>query len=444
MKKLLVIIFAIALLLASCAQIAKPEAQTTVTEPDPVSVQTEIIVPSQISASKSFSSNVLPAAEIPVVVVSPGEVKSILVSVGDEVKSGQILATLKQDSIDMQIRQAQAAYDSAVASRNSAGNARSKLQKAINDIKKKITDATNDIIDIPNKIDKIIMNPPYPPPPTFDPVVTKLTALSYIDPLMADINKSLIDQQYLAGQISQLEYFIYDTVIQTVKRPGFLASSLASMQAQYNSLPPLSVYNAQVESATVALELSNMSKDNLSLKAPISGNIATLNLSVGGMATSAIPAFTIIDKKIMYLDVMITEDDISTFEGISNVQLDISSKKVKATLVYVTPTSNVRTAAYTARLAIIDETVTPGSLAKFTLISKQIDAAIVVPNSAIIADLAQRYVFVITDGRAIRKAVEVGFSDGTDSEILSGLSIGEKIVIKGASFLSDGVRVTEQ
>ncbi len=62
----------------------------------------------------------------------------------------------------------------------------------------------------------------------------------------------------------------------------------------------------------------------------------------------------------------------------------------------------------------------------------------------------RKVVFVVEDGKAIRKEVETGISDNTHVQILSGISAGEEIVIGSYRVLSrelndgDAVKVTEQ
>jgi HlyD family secretion protein len=58
----------------------------------------------------------------------------------------------------------------------------------------------------------------------------------------------------------------------------------------------------------------------------------------------------------------------------------------------------------------------------------------------------RKVVFVVVDGKAIRKEVETGISDNTHIQVLSGLSAGEEIVIGSyrtlSNSLKDGDKVT--
>ncbi|MCI0640549.1 MAG: efflux RND transporter periplasmic adaptor subunit [Gemmataceae bacterium] len=64
-----------------------------------------------------------------------------------------------------------------------------------------------------------------------------------------------------------------------------------------------------------------------------------------------------------------------------------------------------------------------------------------VPAGALFRKKEQWSVFVVADGRAQLRAVEVGRSNGLDTEIRSGLSAGDQIVVHPGDRIQDGVQV---
>jgi multidrug efflux system membrane fusion protein len=86
----------------------------------------------------------------------------------------------------------------------------------------------------------------------------------------------------------------------------------------------------------------------------------------------------------------------------------------------------------------------PGGFVSVRLRTDTAKNAVVVPPSAIQRGPRGGYVFVIGDDEtAKRQAVTVGYEDDQGSVITSGLKGGEKIVIDGASRLSDGSKITQ-
>ena len=53
-------------------------------------------------------------------------------------------------------------------------------------------------------------------------------------------------------------------------------------------------------------------------------------------------------------------------------------------------------------------------------------------------DQGEVIVYVVEDGKAVRRKVEDGFVDGDVTEIVSGVTAGEVVVVKGQRQLKDG------
>jgi RND family efflux transporter MFP subunit len=69
---------------------------------------------------------------------------------------------------------------------------------------------------------------------------------------------------------------------------------------------------------------------------------------------------------------------------------------------------------------------------------------LLVPNAAVRTSNGQSVVFVVRDERVERRAVKVGSTEGDQTEILSGVNAGERVVIEGPETLADGARVKER
>lgn len=67
-----------------------------------------------------------------------------------------------------------------------------------------------------------------------------------------------------------------------------------------------------------------------------------------------------------------------------------------------------------------------------------------IPASALFREQDKWAVFKVVDGRAVRTEVEVGRSDGIQSEILKGLAEGEKVVVHPSDRILDGTLVEQR
>ena len=66
---------------------------------------------------------------------------------------------------------------------------------------------------------------------------------------------------------------------------------------------------------------------------------------------------------------------------------------------------------------------------------------LVVPRAAVIRDGDRRYVYLLKDGRARRREVEIGLLGLSEVEITAGLKERDEVILPGAATLSDGLRV---
>lgn len=77
--------------------------------------------------------------------------------------------------------------------------------------------------------------------------------------------------------------------------------------------------------------------------------------------------------------------------------------------------------------------VVPGSFAEVWLLTGTRDNVITIPESALTEEQGVHYVYIRIDGDCYRKqAVTLGESDGERTEVLSGVSAGDNVVVKGA------------
>jgi multidrug efflux pump subunit AcrA (membrane-fusion protein) len=68
-------------------------------------------------------------------------------------------------------------------------------------------------------------------------------------------------------------------------------------------------------------------------------------------------------------------------------------------------------------------------------------AALIVPRASVFREGDKRFVYVLENGRARRRDVQVGLLGLTEVEVVAGLSEKDRVILPGATSLSDGARV---
>ncbi len=85
--------------------------------------------------------------------------------------------------------------------------------------------------------------------------------------------------------------------------------------------------------------------------------------------------------------------------------------------------------------------LTPGMFASLTLITDERDNAIQIPSEAVVPDMNEKKVWVLSKGRAVLTPVTAGNRTETMVEILSGISVGDTVITSGLMQLRPNMAV---
>jgi membrane fusion protein (multidrug efflux system) len=83
----------------------------------------------------------------------------------------------------------------------------------------------------------------------------------------------------------------------------------------------------------------------------------------------------------------------------------------------------------------------PGAFANVEIVLAQLDNALLVPAVAVIPGLSEKTVFVVVDGKAVRRAVDTEMRTESSVQILSGLNAGDVVITSGLQQLRAGLPV---
>jgi len=85
----------------------------------------------------------------------------------------------------------------------------------------------------------------------------------------------------------------------------------------------------------------------------------------------------------------------------------------------------------------------PGAFANVELELATVSDAILVPAEAVIPGVSDKNVFVMVDGKAERRAVEIGTRTANQVQILSGLQVGDRLIVSGLQQMRPGLAVAD-
>lgn len=180
----------------------------------------------------------------------------------------------------------------------------------------------------------------------------------------------------------------------------------------------------------------------VAVKSPIDGTVERVNAAVGQYADPQSPLFSVINSHRVYADVLLYENDFSKVKEGCSVTLESGSwsGKVSGKVTSVGSLFDDGTRAVHVRIALspTSEHLTPGAY-----ISASIHSGVknrpAVSAEASATDGGRTYVFLVKrEGKNLRftpREVKLGQSTDGYSEVLSGLSAGDRIAVSGAYVL---------
>lgn len=227
--------------------------------------------------------------------------------------------------------------------------------------------------------------------------------------------------------------------------------------------------NAGIDAARAALDLAVDTLEKATLRAPMDGvvvfndaggSLAAAALGGGGggsgkptVGSSVSPAsapFSVVYFDKLVFDAQVDEADIARLTpGMkATVSLDaITGETFETTVERIDKTSVVTPTGGTAfsvtlRLKGLGDKALLGMNGSVDIEVESIGEAVTVPVEAVLDESGgQNFVYVVKDGRAKKVAVKTGRMTDTRAEILSGIQAGDQVVVTGLADLEDGAAV---
>lgn len=201
------------------------------------------------------------------------------------------------------------------------------------------------------------------------------------------------------------------------------------------------VAKEQADTAYASYLSAKEDADKRSVKASIDGTINAINIANGDdlsrLSSNSNSSAPIIigDLGTLKAQVEVNEVDIANVNIGQKVSLTFSAVdgltstgKVEKMDSLGTLTSGVVTYNVTIGFDSLDPRIKPAMSVSAAIITDTKQNVIVVPNSAVKNQNGSSYVQVLSGQTPEKKTVEVGLSNETQTEIVSGISVGDKVV----------------
>jgi HlyD family secretion protein len=366
---------------------------------------------------------IVAAHKIEVAAKVVGKVKWIGVDKGDRVSEGQVIVRLEDDEYQAQLQQAKGNLISLEA----------KLAEAVNGSR-------------PEEVAAALAN--------------VNTAKSDLDnaKVTLDRTKILLKDGVVAQQVLDDAQAKYDNALHRVSslQKSYELVKLGPRQEQIDSL------RGQVEQAKGALVYAETNLANTVIRAPVTGTILERAVEKGEFVTTSFVGdrgakgyvVSLADLNDLEVELDIAQNDFAKLHAAQHGTVTTDAfpdRKYDGFIKEISPEANRQKATVQIKVKVIqpDEYLRPEMNASVGFLSDQKTSApgtvaskpvVIVPTAAI----RDGAVFVLLDGKAVRRSVKTGASSSQGVRVEEGLVGGEDLILNPPQTLKNGDKVRQK
>jgi len=204
----------------------------------------------------------------------------------------------------------------------------------------------------------------------------------------------------------------------------------------------------RVDVATAQRDTLRVTIQQARVVAPLNASVARRLVSVGEYVRPGTPLFTLVVQDPLKLRGDVPERYSSELKVGQSVQVRVEafpSEVFTGTLARISPAANPenRSVAIEARIDNVARKLKAGFFGNAAVVTRSDDRALMVPQEAIVSFAGVTKLFVVTNGRAVARSIELG-TRGNDGlvEIVEGVQAGEQVAVSGLSKIEDGAVVS--
>lgn len=182
------------------------------------------------------------------------------------------------------------------------------------------------------------------------------------------------------------------------------------------------------------------------IRSPFSGRITERMVQLGQHVRPGDHLFSVADFDPLIARIYLPEADVLDLEVGRAVEIGLrasSDVTFRGRIRQISPV--VDTATGTVKLTIearqVPKEVRPGAFVRVDIVRQTVDEAVLVPREAVVRELQRAFVFVAKDGVAEKRTVELGMEEKGWLQTVSGVDVGDKIIVAGQGGLKDGAPV---
>jgi len=223
------------------------------------------------------------------------------------------------------------------------------------------------------------------------------------------------------------------------------AAEVAALEARAQ----VELAEAQLKQARAMLDVARKRLRDTVIRAPVAGEIQHRHVNPGAYVEPPTAVFTLVDNRRLELESPVPAAELAPVRPGQRVSFQVSSypgTMFQGRVVEISPAVDTQTRSAKVRIQVDNSSgrLKAGMFAEGEVLTGVEAQAIIVPAAAVYrsdGSAKQSSVFVVEDGRAVRRAVRIGRERNGNLEIVEGLRPGDLLVAGQSIEIAEGVRL---
>jgi RND family efflux transporter MFP subunit len=248
-----------------------------------------------------------------------------------------------------------------------------------------------------------------------------------------------------------------------IRQKTMLAKNLSTQADFENAEAQFLRVKASIEVAKAGVESAEVALENTIIRAPFNGTVLTKDADIGEMvvpmaasAGSKSAVVTIADMSSLQVEADVSESNIEIVNNNQPCEITLDAYpglRYEGFVAKIVPTADRSKATVMVKVAFrnYDTRVLPEMGAKVLFLTKQAEKSemqekpfLSVPSTAVTERDGKKIVYTVNDNIATSVVVTVGRRLGALTEMLSGITPGEKVIDNINTSITEGVKVKIQ
>lgn len=251
-----------------------------------------------------------------------------------------------------------------------------------------------------------------------------------------------ITPAFKVGVIAKVDYLKATDALSSAEIRSRHANETAILESEDVGFG-LQTRQSQLQRQRITLANAQRRVDELSLRAPMDGFVGTLAASNGTVMLANAAVMTLVDLSQLEIEVEVPESYVADLALGMPAEISVGNAKVMGKLAAISP--EVVKSQVLARVRFDGEP--PAGLRQSQRVSARLlmeekKNVLMVPRGPFVESEGGHFAYVVQDGQAIHTPIALGASSLSAVEVLSGLKVGDKLVVSGSDAFNNLPRVS--